>query len=117
MDSGNARSLEVLEIVFQTMSLPKIFANPGRKPDVCYPSRLRIEPVNIQLFQHSSTSSMVRMPMGVDLVANLVNSFTFKALVNIFRRIEQNACSSEEDRRPISDEPSSIMPSFLTDRA
>src|SRR2546422_9039821 len=108
MDSGNARSLEVLEIVFQTMSLPKIFANPGRKPDVCYPSRLRVEPVHIQLFQHSSASCMVRVPVGVDLGGRRIIKKKFKALVNIFCCVKQNACFSEKDRRSISNEPSSF---------
>jgi hypothetical protein len=50
-------------------------------------------------------------------VANLVDSFTFKALVNILWGIEQNAYSSEKDRGSISDEPPSFMASFLTHRA
>jgi hypothetical protein len=50
-------------------------------------------------------------------VVNLVDSFTFKALVNILWRIEQNAYSSEKDRGSISDEPPSFMASLLTHRA
>jgi hypothetical protein len=60
---------------------------------------------------------MVRMPVGVDEVASLVDSFTFKALVNIFWRVKQNPCFSEKDRRSISGEPSTFMPRFLTDLA
>src|SRR5881409_3517072 len=99
------------------MSLAKVFANPTWKPDIRCPSLLTVYPVHIQLFQHSSTRGMVRMPVSVYQVANLVDSFTFKALVGIFRCIEQNACSSQEDGRSITDKSSSLTPSLLTDSA
>jgi hypothetical protein len=60
---------------------------------------------------------MIRVPMSVDQMVDLVDSFTLKALVNIFRCIEQSAFSREKDRRSISNKPASFVASFLTDLA
>src|SRR5713101_3686215 len=104
----------MLEMGFEPEMLVKVTPDPAGKPYVGHLAGSRLQPVHVELFEDSASHRVVRVPVGVNQVSYSMNFLSLEAQADIFWSVEQNAWSLEEDRRPITDKPTSLASCFLT---
>jgi hypothetical protein len=104
----------MLEMGFEPEMLVKVTPDPAGKPYVGHLAGSRLQPVHVELFEDSASHRVVRVPVGVNQVSYSMNFLSLEAQADIFWSVEQNAWSLEEERRPITDKPTSLASCFLT---
>src|SRR5260370_16799864 len=101
------------EMEFEPEMLVKVTPDPAGNRYVCHLAGSRLHPVHVELFEDSASHRVVRVPVGVNQVPYSMNFLSFEAQADIFWSVEQNAWSLEEERRPITDKPTSLPSAFL----